>query len=138
MMAKEITIKLSDRDYQEVQEIAHSRQQEMGDLLTEVIKDSLISRHASGEIPTSAEDAAVVREREAFLALHPTLKSKFLGKFVAIYRGELIDHDGDAASLRARMDAQVPNEFVLIARVGPEPMRTIDVRSPRIARGAMS
>lgn len=75
-------------------------------------------------------DAAVERERNAYIALHPLLKEKFLGKHVAIHQGQLIDSDNDDDALYARIDATYPDLFVWLDTVTEEPLEVITLRSP--------
>jgi hypothetical protein len=63
-------------------------------------------------IERSEPDPAVDREMEAYIAMHPMLKEKYFGKYVAVYHGELIDYDEDQESLYIRIDEQYPEEFV--------------------------
>ncbi len=135
MMAKQITVVLSDREYQRAQEVARLRQQDMEELLAEVIKEGLDARAANGEQSDWAEhDPAVEREMAAYIALHPELKEKYFGKYVAIYHGALIDLDDDESALFERINEKYPDEFVWLTRVGPEPIETIVMRSPRLVR----
>ncbi len=78
------------------------------------------------------EEAAVEREMQAYIALHPRLKEKYLGQHVAIYDGKLIDVDEDYGALYQRIDAQYPDEFVWLATVEEEAMPTLIFRSPRL------
>jgi hypothetical protein len=78
------------------------------------------------------EDAAVEREMQAYIALHPMLKEKYLGQHVAIYDGQLIDVDEDFDALYRRIDVQYPDEFVWLATVEEEAMPTLVFRSPRL------
>ncbi len=49
---------------------------------------------------------------KAYIAMHPMLKERHLGKYVAVYQGELIDHDEDPVALLSRIDEKYPDEFV--------------------------
>ena len=62
-------------------------------LLAKALLDGLVGetvqRSANGPLPEGAtmdEDAAVAREREAFLALHPTLLLQYPNEYVAIHQ----------------------------------------------------
>lgn len=58
-------------------------------------------------------------EQLAYHALHPMLLEKYLEKYVAIYKGRLIDHDDDQLTLVNRLDNSHPNQFVLVRQVQP-------------------
>ena len=42
-------------------------------------------------------------EKDAFIAMHPQLVQTYLGEYVAIHQGKLIDHDKDDVELIERM-----------------------------------
>ena len=70
-------------------------------------------------------------EANAFLELHPTLLQNYRGHYVAIYQGQLVDHDTNKLALYARIEAKYPDDFVLMRRVEEQPEREIHFRSPR-------
>ena len=74
------------------------------------------------------------REKDAFIAMHPQLVQTYLGEYVAIHQGKLIDHDKDDVELIERMRAKLPDEVVLITEVLPELERILYLRSPRLRR----
>jgi methionyl-tRNA formyltransferase len=132
---KEITVQLPDTLYQRTRQFAELHQQEMGDAISALIEDALtIAEGKANGVGQLKSETNLDRERDAYLALHPKLKEQHLGKFVAIYQGELIDWDNDAATLARRIRAKYPDNFVWMTQVQQEPMRTIVVRSPRLTR----
>ncbi len=64
--------------------------------------------------------------------MHPELLEKFAGEYVAIRKGEVVDHDPDLESIYLRIDGQYPDETILIKQVQPEVERIFTVRSPRV------
>jgi hypothetical protein len=78
-------------------------------------------------------DVAVEREMQAYIALHPQLKDKYLGQHVAIYGGKLIDTDRDYMALYKRIEIRYPREFVWLTTVQEEAMPTLIFRSPRLS-----
>src|SRR5690606_1718087 len=103
--------------------------------ISALLEQALAAGEVEDEIVDWSEpDPAVDREMEAYIALHPMLKEQYFGKYVAIYHGELIDYDDEPAALLTRIEAQYPDEFVWLTQVGPEPIETLVVRSPRIVR----
>ena len=48
--------------------------------------------------PDAIVDEALARERSAFIAFHPTLLTQYLGEYVTIHNGALVDHDKDGLS----------------------------------------
>jgi hypothetical protein len=77
------------------------------------------------------EKAAMDREEAAYRRLHPALFEEYAGQYVAIYGGELVDHDKDQVELYLRVKSRYSGKFVWIAPVRPEPEETYAVRSPR-------
>jgi Family of unknown function (DUF5678) len=132
-MATEITLKLPDRIYRRAQQFARLHQQGMEEAIFDLLDQALTAGETGEEIVDwSDPDPAVDREMEAYIAMHPMLKEQYFGKYVAVYQGELIDSDDDPAALTERIDNQFPDEFVWLTQVGPEPIETIVILSPRI------
>ncbi len=125
-MAEQITITIPQQLYRRARELALSRNQPVDDVLVHVLDEAL-----PPDVAPEFDDAAVEREMQAYIALHPTLKQQYLGQHVAIYGGQLVDVDTDYGALYTRIDAQYPDEFVWLATVAEEPMPTLVFRSPR-------
>ncbi|HRQ40187.1 MAG TPA: DUF5678 domain-containing protein [Chloroflexota bacterium] len=127
-MAKQVTISIPQTLYRRARELARSRHQSVDDVLADVL-DEVLPPDDEPDVDASA----VARERQAYIALHPMLKQKYLGQHVATYGGQLIDVDADYGALYSRIDAQYPDEFVWLATVAEEPIPTLVFRSPRFA-----
>jgi hypothetical protein len=100
-------------------------------VIAELLDDAL----PAAEEPSPAgaeEDAAIAREMEAYVALHPALKAEYFGQHVAILDGRLIDADADPAALYQRVTTRYPDRFVWLTVVEKEPLTTLTFRSPRI------
>jgi hypothetical protein len=74
------------------------------------------------------------REQDAYRAMHAELKQKYLGESVAIYNGELVDHDEDALVLLRRVRQRFGSAPVLFCEVEDQPDREYVIRSPRLER----
>lgn len=74
----------------------------------------------------------MAREEVAYQAMHAELWTKYPHQHVAIYQGQLVDHDRDAAALYLRIRQKYPGEFVLMAPVGPEPEEEYHILSPQL------
>jgi hypothetical protein len=132
-MVTKITVKLPDSLYQRTQRFAYLHQQNMEEAISALLEQALAAGEAKDEvIDWSEPDPAVDREMEAYIALHPMLKQHYMGRHVAIYGGQLIDHDQDFAALFARIEQAYPDEFVWLATVEEEPLPTFYHRSPRL------
>ena len=73
----------------------------------------------------------MAREEAAYRAMHAELLAQYAGKYVAIFRGQLVDFDEDGAALYLRIRKQYPDEFVLITPVQPEDREVYYVYSPQ-------
>lgn len=81
------------------------------------------------------DDEAINREGAAYRRLHPELKQKYLGQYVAVHGGKLVDHDSNQVDLYLRVEARYPGEFVWIAPVQEEPEEVYVIHSPRLVEG---
>ncbi|MBI5649091.1 MAG: hypothetical protein HZC40_01365 [Chloroflexi bacterium] len=79
-------------------------------------------------------EARLQREQEAYRTLHPELKTKYLGQSVAIYNGEMIDHDADVMTLVRRVRERFGRAPILFCEVEEEPEREYAIRSPRLEK----
>ncbi|MBK7216577.1 MAG: hypothetical protein IPH95_05770 [Candidatus Promineofilum sp.] len=82
--------------------------------------------------PIDPRRPAMLREIEAYHRLHPELRERYKGQYVAIFQGQLVDHDQDAEVLLERTLARFPDEIVLQRRVEDTPEVILQFRSPRL------
>ena len=71
------------------------------------------------------EKEAIRAETQAFWAMYSELVQHYVGRHVALYHGEVVDHDADVSRLDARVRARFGTLPVLIAEVHPEPHRDL-------------
>ncbi len=137
-MIKDVYVAIPDSIYQRARQLALARNQPVTDVLTDVLDEALPldAETADTELISTEDEEAADREMEAYIAMHPLLKENFLGMHVAIYKGQLIDYDQSYEALYKRIDEQFPDEFVWLATVEEEPMRTLVFRSPRLLKAA--
>jgi predicted transcriptional regulator len=137
-MSREITLTIPDDVYRRAEHIAQLKRQDVAALLAEALAESAVLAEtavANGEGDADEWDAAVAREKAAYLAMHPLLWEKYPGQHVAIHNSQLIDRDKDGAALSRRIYDKYPDQFVLIRQVEVEPDRILQFRSPRFAGG---
>lgn len=79
-------------------------------------------------------DDAMDKEIAAYEAQHQELIQHYLGQYVALHNGEVVDHDADRRALRSRINTKYPKKIVLVRKVEAELLRTIYVRSPKVRR----
>ena len=134
-MEMPITVTLSSKISERVKKAAALQRQDVTEVVEAALDDALAwsdDDFADGK-PDALSEAATP-EMQAYVALHPMLKEKYFGQYVAVYKGKLIDHDTDHEALYDRIDAQYPDEFVWISPVEEEPIPTLVFRSPRFER----
>lgn len=71
------------------------------------------------------EREAIHAETEAFWKMHDELLKKYRGQHVALYQGEVVDHDEDASRLEKRIRERFGWLPVLIAPVRPGSRRDL-------------
>lgn len=125
-MGHSITIVLPDEVYQRVRSLAKQSQKDVVALVTEKVVDSF----AGYTFPADPDRPKMLKERAAYEILHPSLVSDYLGQYVAIFQGELVDSDQDVTQLNERVRTKFPDAVILITKVEAEPIRTLYFRSP--------
>jgi hypothetical protein len=132
-MTQYVNVPLSEKSYRRIKQWAESRQQDVGEAIADYLSDVPLPAEEKA-VPPSEPTPQVESEKTAYLQLYPQLKESHSGQYVAIYQGQLVDHDEDYGALFERIDDQYPDEFVWLTRVGDEPIDTIRFRSPRLER----
>jgi hypothetical protein len=84
--------------------------------------------------PVNENREAMLREVEAYKAMHSHLVQQYLGQYVAIYQGQVVDHDVDAIALLKRVKKHYPTQIVLRRKVEKQPEPVLQFRSPRFIR----
>jgi len=125
-MAKEHTVLISEQVLAELAPIAEREDKEISELVNEALRRYL----------WEVRERKIDREMEAYRAMHAELKRRFLGEYVAIHNGKLIDHDTDRRALSRRVRQKYGNVAVLITPVEDKPERELLMLSPRFERGA--
>jgi hypothetical protein len=72
------------------------------------------------------------QEVAAFEELHADLVKQYLGEYVAIYQGRVIDHDRNESELIDRIEATYPTAVVLVRCVQEQLPPPLYIRSPRL------
>ncbi len=70
-------------------------------------------------------------EKQHFLSQHAKLKEAYLGHFIAMDHGQVVDHDLSFETLHQRIRQQFGRQAILIRRVEVEPDRPLMIRSPK-------
>jgi hypothetical protein len=83
---------------------------------------------------TSPDHVAMEQEQAAFRQMLPELLRQYKDQYVAICRGEVIDHDSNQVALVVRLDQTHPDDVVLVKLVTDKPDRVLRMPSPRLIR----
>jgi hypothetical protein len=100
--------------------------------VNELVADFL--QRSFGSVTENPEQVAMAQEMASYQAMHQQLLGKYENQYVAVFGGQVVDHDSDQMALLKRRLKNYPNETVLITQVRPEPIRTLRIRSPRLIR----
>ncbi|MCX6048427.1 MAG: DUF5678 domain-containing protein [Chloroflexi bacterium] len=128
-MGIQVTLDVPENIYHEVEQIAQATQRDVNELLTEVVIRSFPPFY------TDPDQDKMQREVDAFEAMHATLWEKYPNQYVAVYQGQVIDHDADEMRLIGRIRAIYPDEIIMVDQVLPQLQRELVFRSPRFAFG---
>jgi hypothetical protein len=71
-------------------------------------------------------------ESRLYQQQHARLKAHFLGQYIAMHDGQVVDHDTDFTQLRRRIRAQYGRTAVMITRVEETPVATFTRRGFRV------
>lgn len=127
------TVDISEKLYARARRVAQTRRQAVSEVIATILDENL-PPFAEVEETEDEMDAAADREMAAYIAMHPELKERYLGKHVAVYGGQLVDMDDDYEALYLRIDEKYPNDYVWLTTVREEPIPTLTFRSPRLIR----
>lgn len=125
-----IPVSLPNKLYEQAKQTAERNQQSVDEYVAELVSQAVAAHE---EIPLVG-DEALDQEAKAWYALHPQLREKYSGQYVALYQGEVVDVDADLLTISRRIRRKYGNETVWISRVEEKPFREIHMRSPRIER----
>lgn len=130
-MTEHVMVSIPEAIVNRARKLARVRRRSVDAVIAELLDEALpLAEEPATAI--EAEDAAVTREMEAYVTLHPSLKERYFGQHVAILDGQLVDHDADPAALYQRIVARYGERFVWMTAVEEEPLTTLVFRSPRI------
>ncbi len=137
-MLSQVTLKIPSNLFTRAKQLTQQQSAKSAAELVDVLDQILASVEpvdveiAAADNDDMEDDAALAREMQAYITMHPLLKQTHFGKHVAIYEGKLIDSDDDYDTLTRRIDDHYPDQFVWVSTVEEEPIKTLLFRSPRL------
>ena len=127
-MLREITLSVSEDIYCQVELVATETHRDVREVLLVTISNEF------SPYPVHPHRTAMKKEIAAYQKMHALLTPKYLGEYVAIYQGELLDHDTDPVALHKRITAKYPAQVILTRKVRKEAEPVLHMRSPRLER----
>ena len=88
----------------------------------------------SNPLHTSPNREAMLQEQAAYQAMLPQLLAVYENQYVAVYQGDVVDHDVDKIVLSIRLDESHPDVVVLVRQVTADPDHVLQMPSPRLIR----
>ncbi len=128
-MGIQVTLNVPEAIYHEVEQIAQATKRGVDDILTEVVIRSFPPFYLD------PDQDKMQGEVDAFEEMHAALWEKYPNQYVAVYQGQVIDHDEDERALIKRIRAIYPDEIIMVDKVLAQLQREIIFRSPRFSFG---
>lgn len=123
----QVTIDLDETTYALISNEAKIKHSNLEDMVVQAILEKYNPWEMSGNDPMEAEF-------EAYVQLHSELYQSYPNQWVAIYGGQLIDHDSSIDALETRLAISHPNATIYVDKVTSQIVREIVVRSPKFSR----
>ncbi len=101
------SVTLAPEMYARVEQIALARQTTVDSVLTEALKRYL----------WEMQREVIAEETRAFRETHARLVPQYLGQYIAMRAGQVVDADADLNALRTRVRARFGLEPILMAKV---------------------
>ena len=123
---KELKLSIPTELWERLNEIASTSNQDVSHLVLSSLEESF------PPFPENPQREQMKQESAAYETLFATLKETYLGEYVAIHGGELVDHDIDPVKLHYRLAKSHPNKIVLCRKVEAIADNAIWMRSPKL------
>ncbi len=89
-------------------------------------------------VPSDTWESRISAEAAAWYARPDAEREPYAGQYVAVFQGEVLDHDSDRLALAQRIRARYPEMPVLITAAEARAPREFQVRSPRLEQPSTS
>jgi len=104
--------------YQRAERVAHEQSATIGDILNSALQLYF----------WELDRRKITEESAMYRRQHAQLRSEYLGEYIAMHKGSVVDHDKDFIRLRQRIRQRFPGTTVMITLVTEENTPTL-VRS---------
>ena len=117
-----MSLNLNHQVVTNIKEMAGQYNLDANDLLTQALKN----------YRRKLEEAKIKTEKQHFLRQHSQLKTLYLGMYIAMHQGQIVDYDAHFESLHRRIRQTYGRTAILIREVKPDPDPPLMLRSPRV------
>jgi hypothetical protein len=128
MEEQTVTLTLPVSVLRQVAQVAEETNREIEQVLRSVVT------HSFPALYVHPQRAAMQQEETVFRRMQKELNNKYPDQFVAIFDGQVIDHDNDEDLLLNRINNHYPTDIVLVRQVTDDLDKVLYVRSPRLLR----
>lgn len=128
MEEQTITLTLPVSVLRQVAQVAAQTNREIDQVLRSVVT------HSFPALYVHPQRAAMQQEEAVFRRMQNELIDKYPDEFIAIFGGQVVDHDIDPERLVNRINNHYPTEIVLIRQVTDDLEKILHIRSPRFVR----
>ncbi len=93
--------------YKRVEEVAQEENASIGDLFSQAIRQYL----------WDLERKKISKETSIYHKRHEELKNQYLGQYIAMHNGQVVDHDQDFQIVRQRVRKRFGRTSIMITKV---------------------
>ena len=101
------TVAIEPTLYQRVEQAALESQVSTGEMFTQALRRYL----------WELDRRKITEESKAYRRQHAELKDRYLGQYIAMHKGQIVDHDPDFQTLRQRVRQQYGRTAMMITLV---------------------
>ena len=109
------TITVEPEIYEQLEAVAEEKQAKTEQIVEEALKRYLWEQN----------NQKISRESALYREQHSEIKKQYLGQFIAMHQGQIVDHDLEFQPLFERIRARFGNIAVMIKKVEEEPETVI-------------
>jgi len=109
------TLVIEPQLYRRVEQAANEHKASIDQILTEAIRQYL----------WELDRRKISEESRAYRQLHAELKAHYLGQYIAMHEGQVVDRDADFSTLRQRVRQRFGRTPVMITLVEDVPERPL-------------
>lgn len=122
------TVAIEPTLYQRVEQAALESQVSTGEMFTQALRRYL----------WELDRRKITEESKVFRRRHAELKERYLGQYIAMHKGQVVDHDPDFQTLHQRVRQQFGRTAVMITLVEEAAEPELSRRGFRLGRNVLN